>query len=67
MRHVAAQQGFNTKKSRDVLLAEKGPQLHECRNLEVLSSLLRQIFAEKQGLAASTAHDAGKGKGAVKT
>ena len=44
-------------------LRRKGPQLHECRNLEVLPSLLRQIFAEKQGLAASTAHDAGKGKG----
>ena len=50
-----------------MLLAEEGPQLHECGNLDVLPSLLRQIFAEKQGLAASTAHDAGKGKGAVKT
>ena len=91
---MAAQEGFNTKESRDSLLAEKGPQLEAAcrgRGRHILRSLLRQIFAEKlsppspqdvampfgdvtfdvtfvpgsQGLAASTAHDAGKDEGAV--
>ena len=87
VRHVAAEEGLNTKKSRDSLLAEKGPQLAECKDRFILRSFIRQISAEKlspassqnvaipfgdvtavpgsQGLAASTAHDAGKGEGAA--
>ena len=50
VRYVAAQEGFNTKESRDSLLAEKGPQLEAAcrgRGRHILRSLLRQIFAEK--------------------